>query len=377
MTQTVEILGRLVAFPTVSADSNLDIIAFIQDFLTARGFSVHRIPDDSGHKAGLFASIGPNFEAAAGILLSAHTDVVPVDGQTWSYPPFELTARRGRLYGRGTTDMKAFIASVLALADRAATAPLKQPLKLAMSYDEEIGCVGLRQMIDRLLPTIGRPRAAIVGEPTRMQIATGHKGKIALHVTCHGQTGHSALAPNYLNALHVAAGFINEIRSLQDDIARNGMRDAAYDIPYSTIHIGTLKGGNALNIVPDTAVMEMELRHLATDSASDILDRIRQAADRAAGHPAAKIKIVQTNAYPGLELAPQQASFAQPLAQTQFAKVAFGTEAGYFNALGIPTVVCGPGDMAGQGHKPDEYIETSQLAACDAMMGRLLAQLCT
>lgn len=362
MSQTIDILEHLVAFPSVSADRNLDIIAYIQDFLTTRGFTLHRIAGTTGQKAGLFASIGP---PGAGVLLSAHTDVVPVAGQSWTRAPFAMTREADRLYGRGTTDMKGFLACTLALADRAARADLTEPLKLSLSYDEEIGCVGIRQMIGQLAPTIGLPRAVIVGEPTGMQVAIGHKGKTALRAICHGQAGHSALAPNFVNALHVAADFINKIRTLQDDLAMNGAQDPAYDIPYSTLHAGKLTGGSALNIVPDRAVIDFELRHLPADDPGAILARLA----------APRIEIEQINAYPGLDLAAADAGFALPLAQSQITKVPFGTEAGYFAAMGIPTVVCGPGDMQGQGHKPDEYIEAAQLAACDAMMDRLLAQL--
>ena len=384
MTLTLDILERLIGFPTVSADSNLDVISYIQNFLTTRGFSVHRISDQTGTKAGLFATIGP---VGAGIMLSGHTDVVPAAGQNWTCEPFQMTRKSGRVFGRGTTDMKGYLASMLALADRAAKADLKEPLKLAFSYDEEIGCVGIKQMIGHLDRCIGLPRACFVGEPTQMQVAIGHKGKAALRAVCHGQSGHSALAPMFLNALHVAADFIVELRALQGEFAENGAKDTAYQIPYTTVHVGKLSGGLALNIVPDKAVLDFEYRHLAVDASDDVMAQIEEAADRVTQiyrqtWPSVKIEIDRYNAYPGLQIdanAPV-VSLAQSLAQTTgtttgTTKVAFGTEAGYFDALGIPTVVCGPGSMVGQGHRPDEFIELSQLAACDAMMNRLLAHL--
>ena len=235
MSQTHDILERLIGFNSVSANSNLDIIDYIQDYLALRGFEIHRVPDDSGQKAGLYASLGPT---GAGVMLSAHTDVVPVAGQNWTKDPFKLTREADRLYGRGTTDMKGYMASVMALADRASRTPLREPLKISFSYDEEIGCVGIQHMIGVLEKTIGLPRACFVGEPTEMQVAVGHKGKAALRATCHGQSGHSALAPNFVNALHLAGDFMAELRQLQDDLARNGTRDPAYAVPYSTIHIG-------------------------------------------------------------------------------------------------------------------------------------------
>lgn len=374
--ESTDILDRLVGFDTVSARSNLPLVDFVEDYLKTRGFRTQRLPDPSGEKAGLYAEIGP---AGGGLLLSGHTDVVPVAGQDWTRDPFRLTRDGNKLYGRGTTDMKGFVACVLALADRAAQVELREPLKIVLSYDEEIGCVGIAQMLDRLRPLLGQPRACIVGEPTQMQVATGHKGKAALRAVCHGQAGHSALAPNFTNALHVAADFMRALRDIQADLAENGAQDAAYDVPYSTLHVGRVAGGTALNIVPDRAELDFEFRHLATDAPDDLRARINAAAAQvAASHgPSARIEITEINAYPGLDVASDApvVALAQQLAQGETTKVAFGTEAGFFDRLGIPTVVCGPGSMAGQGHKADEYIEAAQLAACDAMMDRVLADL--
>lgn len=375
---TLEILERLTAFDTVSRNSNLDLAAYAEGVLAGHGFRVTRLPSPCGRKTGLYAETGP---AGAGVLLSAHTDVVPADGQAWTRDPFRLTREGARVYGRGTTDMKGYAASVLALAGRAAAAELKEPLKIVLSYDEEIGCVGIQQMQDRLAPLAGRPRACIVGEPTQMQVATGHKGKAALRAVCRGRGGHSALAPEFTNALHLAADFLAELRALQADFAANGVRDAAYDVPYTTVHAGKLSGGSALNIVPDRAELAFEYRHLPADRPGDIMARIRAAADRVAARypaPEAGIEVEQDSAYPGLGTPPDSpvAVYARALARSPgCTKVAFGTEAGVFDRLGIPTVVCGPGSMAGQGHQPDEYLELSQLAACDAMMDRILADL--
>lgn len=380
MTRTLEILDRLIAFDTVSRNSNLELAGYAESILKDSGFAVTRIPGGGGRKAGLFAQIGP---AGDGMMLSAHTDVVPVDGQDWTKDPFRLTRESDRVYGRGTTDMKGYVASMLALAERAAGADLREPLKLVLSYDEEIGCVGIQEMLDKVAPLAGQPRACFVGEPTEMQVAVGHKGKAALRATCFGQNGHSALAPKFVNALNLAADFIVELRALQQHYAEHGARDAAYSVPYTTLHAGVLTGGTALNIVPDQASITFEYRHLAADPASAILRAIQDTADRISDRyrpdwDGARIDIEQYNAYPGLDVADSDSviGLAQKLAQTNdTTKVAFGTEAGFFSELGIPTVVCGPGSMEGQGHKPDEYLALSELDACDEMMDRILREL--
>jgi acetylornithine deacetylase len=376
---TLEILDRLVAFASVTRGGNLAIAGFIRDFLQTRGFEVFDLPDDTGEKCGLFARLGGG---TGGVLLSGHMDVVPVAGQNWSRDPFRLQVEQGRAYGRGTTDMKGYLAAMLTLADRAVQQgqPLKQPLKLAFSYDEEIGCAGIRQMIGQLAGTIGLPDRCFIGEPTQMQVATGHKGKAALRAHCTGQAGHSALAPRFVNALHLAADFVTGLRDLQQDWAVKGAQDADYDIPYSTLHVGKLSGGEALNIVPDKAQLDFEFRHLAADDPAGIMAQLARLAKTTAApyrgrFGGAAITLEQVNAYPGLAVAADApvVGYAQKLAQTNSTtRVAFGTEAGFFAALGIPAVVCGPGDMAGQGHQPDEYITLAQLAACDQMLARLL-----
>ncbi|WP_170382614.1 acetylornithine deacetylase [Ruegeria atlantica] len=377
MTETLDILEKLVGFDTVSKNSNLDLAGYVEEFLEARGFAVHRITDPGGEKTGLFAEKGPDGD---GVLLSAHTDVVPVEGQSWTKDPFRLTREGNRVYGRGTTDMKGYVASVMALADRAAAARLREPLKIALSYDEEVGCVGIQHMLDRLAPMLGQPRACFVGEPTEMQVAIGHKGKAALRAVCHGQSGHSALAPKFVNALHLATDFVGKLRHLQKTYAESGNSDPAYSVPYTTFHVGIMSGGKALNIVPDRAELTFEYRHLASDHGRDILRQIQDAAGRVGARyqdicAETRVEVEQYNAYPGLNVAETDAviGYAQKLAQSNATtKVAFGTEAGFFSELGIPTVVCGPGSMEGQGHKPDEYLEIGQISACDAMMDRIL-----
>ncbi len=368
LAETLTVLDRLIAFNTVSANPNLALIEYVESYLRDRGFSLHRIPDQTGQKAGLYARIGP---AGDGLLLSAHTDVVPVEGQRWSRDPFRLAREGGRLYGRGTTDMKGFLASILSLADRASKTDLKQPLKLSISYDEEVGCLGIARMIGALRDVLGTPCAAIVGEPTEMAVAIGHKGKIGLRAVAHGEAGHSSLAPKFVNALYVASDFMARLRGLQDWYAENGAHDSDYEVSHTTFHVGRMEGGTALNIVPDRADMQFEFRYLAGDDPDAILRRINEfAGDR--------IEIEQTIAYPGLQTSAtaKVTRMACRLAATdKVTKVAFGTEAGFFDGSGIPTVVCGPGSMEGQGHKPDEFVTVGQMVACNAMMSRILTAL--
>lgn len=377
MTRTIEHLERLVGVDTVSHRSNLEIIDYIESVLGGLGFGMTRLPDDSGGKAGLYAEIG---EGCGGVVLSGHTDVVPVEGQAWSRAPFRLSRDADRLYGRGTTDMKGYLASMLSAAELAAARDLREPLKLVFSYDEEIGCVGIQRMAAGLAPLLGKPRACFVGEPTGMQVASGHKGKAAWTAVCHGQAGHSALAPRFVNALHVAADFMAELRELQLWLRDNGACDPGFDVPYSTVHVGKLSGGLALNMVPERAEMTFELRHLAAEPFEEVSDRIDQAAARVADRyrrdfPDAAIELDRYNAYPGLDVADgaDVIGLARDCADSDaVTKVAFGTEAGVFDGLGVPTVVCGPGDMEGQGHKADEYVTLGQLEACDRMMARIV-----
>lgn len=377
LSRTLQILDRLVAFPTVSSDSNLALIDWVQEFLQTTGFEVIRIWSSDRQKAGLFAHIGP--DSGGGVCLSAHTDVVPVDGQVWTRPPFKLTDEGDRVFGRGTTDMKGFLASALALAERAGKTTLSAPLSLSISYDEEIGCVGIRHMMPKLKTLIGKPRLVIVGEPTSMQVAIGHKGKAAFKVTCHGQAGHSALAPQFVNAIHVAADFVCQTRRLQEKLAVD-VQDDAYSIPYSTVHIGKITSGRALNIVPDNAQLDMEFRHLFETSADDIQHKIKNIAKHVSNaYPqASPITIDTINAYPGLQINPSDATviWATKLAEASGStKVSFGTEAGFFANLGLIAVVIGPGDMASDGHQSDECLTKAELIACNVMLNNILSEL--
>ena len=377
----LEIFERLIGFDTISSNPNINLMQYVADLLAQSGIKAVLIKDSTGGKANLYASVGPTGDG--GVMLSGHTDVVPVEGQVWSVPAFALTKRDGRYYGRGAADMKGFVACAIAAMRDAACRPLKVPLHLALSYDEEIGCVGVGSLIDMLAAAPVRPRMCIVGEPTGMQVATGHKGKIALRATCMGREGHSALAPMALNALHLAVDFVNVVRGMQARLADTGVQDGDYDVPYTTLHVGKLHGGVQVNIVPNRAVVDFEIRSLSGEDTDGLIAEMRGAAEAImaplrADFPEAAIVVERLWDYPGLGT-PSDAgvvNFVKSLTGANGTiKVAFGTEGGLFDTrLGIPTVICGPGSMA-QGHKPDEYVSVEQMMRCHAMLGALVDRL--
>ena len=379
MTATIDILDRLLSFDSVSAKPNIELVQYLEGLLREAGAEVAIIRSADGHKANLFATIGPRDRG--GVLLSGHTDVVPVEGQAWTVPPFALTRRDGRLYGRGAADMKGFVAAATAAALAAAQRDLATPLHLAFSHDEEVGCIGVHSLIDMLALAPFRPAMCIVGEPTGMSVATGHKGKIGRRAIFTGREGHSALAPLAVNALHMGADFINEVRALQKRVEETGNRDGDYDVPYTTLHVGRMAGGGPLNIVPNRCEVDYEVRNLAEDDPEALMEELAaKARDLAAatGAPEAGVTFEEIMAYPGLGT-PTDAGvvrFVQSLTGANGTiKVAFGTEGGLFHErLGIPTVICGPGSMM-QGHKPDEYVSEDQMALCEAMLSRLTDRL--
>ncbi|MBC3957871.1 acetylornithine deacetylase [Pseudomonas triticifolii] len=380
--RALDIFKRLIAFETVSSESNMALIDYVRDLLATQGIESLIVKDETGKKANLFASTGPREQP--GVLLSGHTDVVPAAGQAWTVPPFQATLRDGRIYGRGTCDMKGFIALAIDAMLDAAGMNLTRPLQLALSHDEEIGCVGVRRLLDVLHLAPVRPFLCVVGEPTLMQFAVGHKGKSSYRTYCRGQEAHSSLAPRAVNAIHLASDFIAELRKSQKQVEQQGVRDEGYDIPYSTVHIGRIDGGKALNIVPNLCTLEFEYRNLPGDDPDQLLEQLRERAEvlvREARQlsSVAAIDIEIMNEYPALETHPTVEAvrmlhaFAEP--GTQHIKVSYGTEGGLFaGRLNVPVVVCGPGSIE-QAHKPDEFIEESQMNAGERFLQSLLGSL--
>ncbi|WGF88514.1 acetylornithine deacetylase [Marinivivus vitaminiproducens] len=379
---TLALLERLVAFDTVSRNSNLPLIEFVRSYLDGLGVTSRLVHDATGTKANLFATIGP--ADRPGVILSGHTDVVPVDGQAWDTDPFALTARDGRLYGRGSCDMKGFDAVILALVPEMMRAKLRRPIHLALSYDEEVGCQGVRTLITALEQDGLRPWACFVGEPTEMGVVIGHKGKRSLRATVTGRECHSSLAPRGVNAVEYAARLVVFISDIGRAFQESGARDALYDIPHTTAHAGVSHGGTVVNIVPNRAEVVFEFRHLPGDDIDDLVGRVRRfAADTLEPAmqevaPETGIVFEEIATLPPLATEPEApvVTLAKQLSRNNaHGKVAFGTEGGIFQSrLGVPTVVCGPGNIE-QAHKPNEFIERSQLEACEGFVRRLIDHL--
>jgi acetylornithine deacetylase len=372
-----DLLAVLVAFPTVSRDSNLTLIEFVRDYLNTLGVACELDYNAQRSKANLYATIGPMDRG--GVLLSGHSDVVPVDGQAWTLPPFELSERDGKLYGRGTADMKGFIACALAAVPHFLAQPLRLPLHLAFSYDEEVGCLGVRSLLTDLQQRPNKPVLCIIGEPTELKPVLGHKGKLAMRCQVQGAACHSAYAPQGVNAIEYAAKLINRLGEIGQRLTALERQDARFDPPYSTVQTGLISGGRALNIVPADCQFDFEVRALPSDDPQHVADELRAYAETELlqqmrqRSTASAIDFQLLSAYPGLATAPQSEA-AELLAllsgSCDFGTVAFGTEGGLFHQTGIPTVVCGPGSMD-QGHKPDEFVSQEQLDGCDAMLLRL------
>ncbi|MFI8748301.1 acetylornithine deacetylase [Pseudomonas sp. NPDC077186] len=377
MPSSRDLLARLIAFPTVSRDSNLALIDFVRDYLEGLGLSCGLDYNAERSKANLHARIGP--AGAGGVMLSGHSDVVPVDGQAWTLPPFALSERDGRLYGRGAADMKGFIACVLAAVPRFLERPLRRPLHIALSYDEEVGCLGVRSLVEQLRASPERPAICLIGEPTEMRPVLGHKGKLAMRCQVHGAACHSAYAPQGVNAIEYAARLIGKLGEIGAQLAAPARRDARFDPPYSTVQTGLIQGGRALNIVPAECQFDFEVRALPADDPQQVARDLRAYAETEllpqmrAVSAASAIEFQALSAYPGLATDPQGEA-AELLAllsgSRDFSTVAFGTEGGLFDQAGIDTVICGPGSME-QGHKPDEFVSLQQLDACDALLARL------
>ncbi|WP_294735274.1 acetylornithine deacetylase [uncultured Pseudomonas sp.] len=379
MSTSRELLQTLVGFDTTSRESNLMLIEFVRDYLAGFGVASELIYNDERSKANLFATIGP--AQVPGIVLSGHTDVVPVDGQPWTLPAFALTERDGKLYGRGTADMKGYIACVLALVPALVEADLRMPVHIALSYDEEVGCLGVRSLLKVLEQWPVKPLLCIIGEPTELKPVLGHKGKLAMRCDVHGEACHSAYAPQGVNAIEYAAELIGELGQIAQRLKAH--QDERFDPPFSTVQTGVISGGKALNIVPADCRFDFEVRALPSMDPGEVAEELQAYAMQQvlprmqAVSRQSSIRFSELSAYPGLAT-DQRSQAAELIAafsgSREFGTVAFGTEGGLFDAAGIPTVVCGPGSMD-QGHKPDEFVSMEQLNGCDDMLQRMLVSI--
>lgn len=377
---SIDMIGRLVAFDTTSRESNLALIDFVRDYLDGWGIASELVHDATHRKANLYATLGPRDRG--GIMLSGHSDVVPIDNQPWDTDPFAVVEKNGRLYGRGTCDMKSFIAVALALVPEFLERPLTTPLHFAVSYDEEVGCIGVRDLIAELVKRPIRPRACIVGEPTSMRPVIAHKGRKAVLCRVHGHEAHSALVHEGVNAIEAAAEIVAYLKSMARRKRDQGPFDPDFSPPHTTIHTGIIDGGTALNIVPRDCHFEFEFRDIPGDDPEALLAEVRryaesllpemQAVSRDTG-----IAFEERTTTPGLAASPDDeiVRMVQSLSgANSLGKVSYGTEAGLFQAAEIPTVICGPGSME-QGHKPNEFVAIDQVRQCEAFMRRLMDRL--
>jgi acetylornithine deacetylase len=378
---TAELLRALVAIDTTTRGPNLELLDLVEALLDEHTIPHERVPAPDGTRANLLARIGP--EVAGGVVLSAHTDCVPVTGQPWTHDPFDLVARDGRLHGRGTTDMKGFLATVLAALPTMTAAPLQRPILLALSYDEEVGTVGAPSLVERLVATQPMPAAAIIGEPTTMQVVTAHKGVRSFTTVVHGVDAHSSQPHRAANAVAAAA----RIATYLDDLAaehRDAAVDPRFDPPFTTFNLATVTGGQAINIVPRRCELTWEYRPVPADDSEAIVEQV-EAFTRAevlprlrAGTGRGEVEFVRDAVVRAL--AAEDGSVADELARALAGddgparSVAFGTDAGHFQAVGIPAVVCGPGTID-DAHQPDESIAVDQLRAGERFVGRLIDHL--
>jgi acetylornithine deacetylase len=374
---SVELLEKLVAFDTVTSKSNLPLIAFVADYLTGHGIPFIIAPNETGDKAALFATIGPQIDG--GVVLSGHTDVVPVTGQNWTTDPFTLRRDGTRLYGRGACDMKGFDAVCLAMAPELMMMPLKAPVHILLSYDEETTCLGVMDVIARMGVDLPQPRAVIVGEPTSMQVADAHKSVGSFFTTVHGFEVHSSMPRAGVNAISGAAEIVNELNIIFDEMVTRGDPTGRFDPPYTSVHVGTINGGTARNITAKECRINWEFRGVPGQDDDEIPLRIERFAQEviipklARFGGKASVTTEREVLVPGLS--PEPGSAAETLAKrltnsNNVITVPYGSEAGRFQKAGIPTVLCGPGDIA-QAHQPDEYIEESEIIACEAFVRRL------
>ena len=380
-----ELIRTLVAFDTTSRESNLALIEWVRAYLEAHGADCALTFDDDGRKANLFATLPARDgnAVAGGVVLSGHTDVVPVDGQPWDTNPFEATLTGDRVVGRGVTDMKSFSATGLAFVPEFVRRGLARPVHFALSYDEEIGCVGVRRLIEDLLRRGIRPLGCIVGEPTGMELVVAHKGKKSWRCRVRGHEAHSSLTPHGVNAVQIACEIVTYLTNAARAFRDQGRYDDAYDVPFTTVHTGVIRGGTALNIVPRDCSFDFEIRHLPFDDPDELLAEVEAYARRflpemrkvaADTH----IEFDPLSALPGFDTHGESAIAslgAECNGAGSHGKVSFGTEASLFHDAAIPTIICGPGHIA-QAHQPNEWVAVDQLARCEAFMRRLADRVC-
>lgn len=374
-------IDRLIAFNTVSRDSNMGLIEWVRDYLHGYGAKTRLTYDPSGKKANLFATLGES--AKPGLILSGHSDVVPVDGQNWDTDPFVATERDGKLYARGSADMKGFIGIILAQAPKFVAAlnanRLDAPLHYALSYDEEVGCLGVRGLIRDLEENGIRPGGCVVGEPTSMQPIIAHKGTHRFRCAVHGREAHSSYVTHGVNAIEYAARLVVHIRQIADRLAKLEERDYGFTVPYSTLSTGTIRGGIAANVVPKDCEFQFDMRTLPRATPDALYQEIRAhaaalAEEMKAVDPDSGIDLVWVSQTAGLAASESDAivRWAMQLSGNgSVGKVSYGTEAGLFQKMGVPTVICGPGDIA-EAHRPNEFVALDQLAKCEAFMERIL-----
>ena len=380
--EVLDALGQAIAFPTVSRDSNLALIEWARAKLEALGARLRLTYDDDRTKANLFATLGP--DAPGGVVLSGHTDVVPVEGQRWDTDPFRAEVHGDRIYGRGTADMKGFVAAALALAPEFVANGLRQPLHFALSYDEEIGCIGVRRLIADLANAGITPDAVLVGEPTGMRVVIGHKGKHGYRCTVRGLSCHSAYAPRGVNAVEAAAEIIAYLKSMARRFRDAGPHDSLFDITHTTVHTGVIEGGTALNIVPKECSFDFEFRHLPGDDPHALFAEVKRYAESTLlpemqqTDPQSGFQWDVLSIMPGLNVGADSRPARLALGLTDFrdvGKVSYGTEASLFQQAGMPAIVCGPGSIE-QAHKPNEYVALEQIAQCEAFLRRLMQRMC-
>lgn len=375
-----DILSQLIGFDTTSTTSNLELIDYIRNYLDDYSISSQLVHNDDATCANLYATIGP--QDIGGVMLSGHTDVVPTSGQNWNSDPYALKSDDQSYFGRGTCDMKGFIACALAGVPQMTTQPLRTPVHLAFSYDEEIGCVGVKKLISAMDGFEVKPRIGLIGEPTSMQMVIGHKGKAAFRVEFTGVSCHSAYITNGVNAVEYAAELISFIRNMNSQVRQRQMLDNGYSVPHSTFHVGNISGGTALNIVPKQCQFEFEIRNLPQDRLDDLAHEIKHyatdvlLADMQSRFEQADIQFTPISNYPGLNTDANSKVIEYTRSINPVDEIgenaSFGTEAGLFDQhLGINSVVCGPGSIE-QAHKPDEFISRRQMQYCDTMISNLL-----